>query len=174
MSKFFAPIVVAVILILSACGATAAPPAAASPVASSMRTNAPGVTCEMGVTCSGATGPNWTAVPTVADPYAVPLVINPKTVANAVDANKARAERDWNGRYVQFTAEVTDISTFISPSVQFGKVSGQAFSLIHFLCMPADEAALIPYSKGENATVRGVVEVGVAGVIKLNDCQKVG
>lgn len=112
--------------------------------------------------------------PKPATPTATPVVINPKTVADAVDANKARAERDWNGKYVQFTAEVTDISTFLGPSVQFGKVTGKSFSLIHFLCSPADESDLIPYTKGQKATVRGVVEVGVGGVIKLNDCEKVG
>lgn len=112
-------------------------------------------------------------VAAVAEPVAAPQAINPKTVAAAVDANKARAERDWNSKYVQFTAEVTDISTFLGPSVQFGKVSGQAFSLIHFLCMPASEEELIPYTKGEKATVRGVIEVGIGGVIKLNDCQYV-
>lgn len=132
-----------------------------------------GNSCEMGVTCSGLTGPDFTAVNKVAAPGTTPLVINPKTVAAAVDANKARAERDWNSKYVQFTAEVTDISTFLGPSVQFGKVSGQAFSLIHFLCMPASEEELIPYTKGEKATVRGVIEVGIGGVIKLNDCQYV-
>jgi hypothetical protein len=109
----------------------------------------------------------------VAEPPAKPQVVNPKTIALAVDANKARAERDWNGKFVQFSAEVTDISTFLGPSVQFGKVTGQAFSLVHFLCMPAEDSDLIPYTKGEKATVRGVVEVGIGGVIKLTSCERV-
>jgi hypothetical protein len=102
-----------------------------------------------------------------------PQVVNPKTIALAVDGNKARAAQQWDGKFVQFTAEVTDISTAFSPSVQFGKVTGQSFSMIQFVCYPADESALIPYTKGQSATVRGTVEVGYAGVIKLNNCEKV-
>jgi len=103
---------------------------------------------------------------------APPQVVDPKVIGNAVDANKARAALEWDGKFVQITAEVTDISTAFSPSVSFSKVTGQAFDLIQIVCYPAEESALIPFTKGQKATVRGVVEVGYMGVIKLNDCVK--
>jgi hypothetical protein len=152
MSKFFAPIVVGIIFVMSACGAA---PADAAPQYTNLN--------------AGTTQPaEW-----VTAPSATPQVIDPKVIGKAVDANKARAAQDWNGKLVQVTSMVTDISTAFSPSVSFGNVTGQSFSLIQIVCYPAAESDLIPFSKGEKATVRGVVEVGYMGVIKLNDCQKV-
>lgn len=107
-------------------------------------------------------------------PTAAPQVIDPKVLANAVDNNKVQAAAKYNNMYVQITSKVTDISTAFSPSVSFGNVSGKDFSLIQIICYPAEESELIPFNKDQVATVRGTVEVGYAGVIKLNDCQKVG
>jgi hypothetical protein len=118
--------------------------------------------------------PVWVdAAPAVA-PSATPQVINPKTLGDAVDANKARAAAQWNGKLVQITAKVTDISTAFSSSVSFGDVTSESFSFIQIACYVGDESQLIPFTKGQAATVRGTVEVGYAGVIKLNDCQYVG
>lgn len=74
MSKFLAPLVVGVILILSACGATTAPPAAASS-GNSAPSPAPGQTCEMGINCTTPSGLSF-PVATVAEvPLAQPSAI---------------------------------------------------------------------------------------------------
>lgn len=115
---------------------------------------------------AGTTAPaNWTVAPAV-----TPQVIDPKTLGDAVDANKARAAAQWNDKLVQITATVTDISTAFTPSVSFGNVTSQQFSFVQIACYVDDDSQLIPFTKGAVATVQGTVEVGYAGVIKLNDC----
>lgn len=113
------------------------------------------------------------SVAPVAEVPEKPQVINPKIVGDAVESNKARAAANWDGKYVQFTAEVTDISTAFVATVNFGNVTSKQFSMVQFACYPGEESALLPFSKGEKATVRGVIKVGFVGVIELNDCVKV-
>lgn len=121
--------------------------------------------CQLYIQCA----PNPLAVTPVA--AVTPQVIDPKVLGNAVDANKARAAAEWNGKTVQITSTVTDISTAFASSVSFGNVTSQSFSLIQIACYVDDESKLIPFTKGQVATVRETVEVGFVGVIKLNDCE---
>lgn len=103
---------------------------------------------------------------------AAPIVVSKVTeIGDDFEANQVAAERKWAGKFVQFTATVTNIK---SSGVSFGKVASK-FSFTQISCDLEDENVLATLSKGKPATVRGVVgDDQILGVIRLNECQVVG
>jgi hypothetical protein len=100
-----------------------------------------------------------------------PTVIQVKQMGDDFEANQVAAEKKWGGKYIQFTAEVSNIN---SSGITFGDVTSK-FSFTQVSCDLEDENAVLSLAKGKPATVRGIVDDDqLLGVISLNQCQVVG
>jgi hypothetical protein len=110
------------------------------------------------------------SAPTASQPN-TPTVIQVKQMGDDFEANQVAAEKKWGGKYVQFTAEVSNIN---SSGITFGDVTSK-FSFTQVSCDLEDENAVLSLAKGKPATVRGIVDDDqLLGVISLNQCQVVG
>jgi hypothetical protein len=100
-----------------------------------------------------------------------PTVIQVKQMGDDFEANQVAAEKKWGGKYVQFTASVSNIN---SSGITFGDVTSK-FSFTQVSCHLEDENAVLSLAKGKPATVRGIVDDDqLLGVISLNQCEVVG
>lgn len=99
-----------------------------------------------------------------------PEVIKVKTLGDAFEANKLAAEREWGGRFVQFTAKVGNINEL---GVTFTDVTTK-YSFTQISCALTDESQALKLTKDKPATVRGVIgEDQFLGVISLTNCEVV-
>jgi hypothetical protein len=121
-----------------------------------------------------SSGTQQRAAPPSAPPspqQTTPTVIQVKQMGDDFEANQVAAEKKWGGKYVQFTAEVSNIN---SAGITFGDVTSK-FSFTQVSCDLEDENAVLSLAKGKPATVRGIVDDDqLLGVIGLNQCQVVG
>jgi uncharacterized iron-regulated membrane protein len=100
-----------------------------------------------------------------------PTVIQVTQMGDDFEANQVAAEKKWGGKYVQFTASVSNIN---SSGITFGDVTSK-FSFTQVSCDLEDENAMLSLAKGKPATVRGIVDDDqLLGVISLNQCEVVG
>ena len=114
------------------------------------------------------TGSSSTREPTaVPQPTEIPVT----QLADAYDANAVAAKAEWNGKLVQFSAEVTNIT---ESGLNFTKVTTKTFSLTQIACRVQDKSQLLSLKKGQTVTVRGVVGDQTVGVIELRSCSVIG
>lgn len=99
-----------------------------------------------------------------------PMVIEANTLADAFDANQVAAESEWQGKYVQFTAEVSNIT---DTGVSFYNVGSKEFSMTQISCKVKDKQQLLSLTNGQMATVKGTVDKQTIGVIGVNNCEVV-
>lgn len=91
-------------------------------------------------------------------------------LADDFDSNQVAAEKKWGGKFVEFAAEITNIT---DSGLSFSKVASKEFSLTQISCSIKDKNQLLTLKNGETATVRGVVGKQTIGVIDLSDCEVV-
>lgn len=91
-------------------------------------------------------------------------------LADDFDSNQVAAEKKWGGKFVEFSAEITNIT---DSGLSFSKVASKEFSMTQISCRIKDKNQLLTLKNGETATVKGVVGKQSIGVIDLSDCEVV-
>jgi len=91
-------------------------------------------------------------------------------LADDFDGNQVAAEKKWGGKFVEFSAEITNIT---DSGLSFSKVASKEFSMTQISCGIKDKNQLLTLKNGETATVRGIVGKQTIGVIDLSDCEVV-
>jgi len=91
-------------------------------------------------------------------------------LADDFDGNQVAAEKKWGGKFVEFSAEITNIT---DSGLSFSKVASKEFSMTQISCGIKDKNQLLTLKNGETATVRGVVGKQTIGVIDFSDCEVV-
>lgn len=100
-----------------------------------------------------------------------PTAIEASTLANAFDANQVAAEKEWGGKFVQFSAKVSNIT---DSGISFYNVATEKeFSTTQISCHVKDKEQLLSLSNGQVITVKGIVGTQTIGVIGIDDCQVV-
>lgn len=97
-----------------------------------------------------------------------PEIIEASTLADAFDANQVAAESEWKGKYVQFSAEITNIT---DSGLSFSKAATKQFSMAQISCKIKDKQQLLSVKNGETVTVKGTVGGQTIGVIDFSDCE---
>ena len=88
-------------------------------------------------------------------------------IADDFDANQVAAEKKWGGKYVEFTAPVTNIT---ETGIAFSNVGTKEFSMTQISCNTTDKNVLASLTNGQQATVRGTVGKQDFGVVGMNGC----
>src|ERR1035437_2606407 len=91
-------------------------------------------------------------------------------LADDFDSNQVAAEKKWGGKFVEFSAEITNIT---DSGLSFSKVASKEFSMTQISCGIKDKNQLLTLKNGETATVRGIVGKQTIGVIDLSNCEVV-
>lgn len=99
-----------------------------------------------------------------------PIVISADELADSFDANQVAAEKEWAGKYVQFTAEVTNIT---DSGLSFQNLGSKEFTLTQISCRVSNKEQLLSLKNGQMVTARGVVGKQTIGVIDIKDCEVV-
>lgn len=101
---------------------------------------------------------------------AEPMKITAKELADAFDENQVSAEKTWGGKYVEFSAIVSNIT---DSGLSFSSVASKEFSLAQISCRVKDKNQLLSLKNGQSVTVRGIVGSQTIGVIDVDDCEVV-
>jgi hypothetical protein len=101
---------------------------------------------------------------------AEPMKTTAREIADAFDANQVAAEKEWSGKYVEFSSIVTNIT---DSGLSFTNVASKEFSMAQISCRVKDKNRLLSLKNGQNVTVRGVVGSQTIGVIDVDDCEVV-
>ena len=99
-----------------------------------------------------------------------PIKINVRELADDFDANQVAAENKWNGKLVEFSAEISNIT---DSGLSFHDVSSKEFSMTQISCRVVDKDQLLSVLNGQVVTVRGTVGKQMMGVIDVNQCELV-
>jgi len=99
-----------------------------------------------------------------------PTKINATVLADEFDENQVAAENKWNGKLVEFIAEITNITDY---GLSFANVASKEFSMAQISCKVIDKQQLLPLKNGQTITVRGVVGKQTLGVIDVSNCEVV-
>lgn len=91
-------------------------------------------------------------------------------IADDFDGNQVAAESKWDGRYVQFTAVVSNIT---DSGLSFSSIGSKQFSLAQISCKVSDKQSLLSLKNGESVTVKGTIGKQTIGVIDMTDCEVV-
>lgn len=91
-------------------------------------------------------------------------------IADDFDGNQVAAESKWNGKYVQFTAVVSNIT---DSGLSFTDIGSKEFSLTQISCKVNDKQSLLSLKNGESVTVKGTIGKQTIGVIDMTDCEVV-
>lgn len=91
-------------------------------------------------------------------------------IADDFDGNQVAAESKWNGKYVQFTATVSNIT---GSGLSFTDIGSKQFSLTQISCKVNDKQSLLSLKNGESVTVKGTIGKQTIGVIDMTDCEVV-
>lgn len=99
-----------------------------------------------------------------------PMQIKVTELADEFDENQVAAEAKWEGKLVEFAAEISNIT---DSGVSFHNVSSKEFSFTQISCRIADKNQLLSLKNGELVTVQGTVGKQSLGVIDIKDCKVV-
>lgn len=91
-------------------------------------------------------------------------------IGDAFNANQVSAEKEWNGKYIEFSAEISNIT---DGGISFYNVSSDDFDMTSIRCNLTDENQLLDVKNGQTITVQGVIQGQSLGVIRLEDCEVV-
>ncbi len=89
-------------------------------------------------------------------------------IADDFDGNQVAAESKWNGKYVQFTAVVSNIT---DSGLSFTDIGSKQFSLTQISCRISDKQSLLSLKNGESVTVKGTIGKQTIGVIDMTNCE---
>ncbi len=98
----------------------------------------------------------------------VAMQITAKQLADDFDANQVAAEANWEGKLVEFNAEITNIT---DTGISFNNIASKQFSLTQISCAVTDKEELMSLKNGQMVTVQGVVGKQTIGVIDVRDCK---
>lgn len=101
-------------------------------------------------------------------PAKEPEQVTATEIADDFDGNQVAAESKWNGKYVQFTAVVSNIT---DSGLSFTNVGSKQFSLTQISCKISDKQSLLSLKNGESVTVKGTIGKQTIGVIDMTDCE---
>ena len=118
----------------------------------------------------GAKGGSKTSTSSSPTPAPVAEKISAKQLADDFDNNQVAAEAKWNGKLVEFSAKVTNIT---DSGISFASVASKDFSLAQISCQIKDKEQLLSLKNGQIVTVKGVVGKQTIGVIDFDDCEVV-
>ncbi|MFZ0160510.1 MAG: hypothetical protein WAL50_15895 [Kineosporiaceae bacterium] len=104
---------------------------------------------------------------TQADEEQVLVIKDARTLGDAFDANQVAAEKYWNGKRVQLTAEIQNIT---KGRVAFTGVTTDKFSLTQVVCKLSEPEQALTVKNGAKSTAVGTVDGQFMGVIELKDC----
>lgn len=93
-----------------------------------------------------------------------------REIVDAFDENQVAAEQNWGGKYVEFSAKISNIT---DSGLSFTNVGSKDFSLAQISCKIKDKQQLLTLKNGQTVTVRGVVGKQTIGVIDFSDCEVV-
>ncbi|RJR29193.1 hypothetical protein C4564_02530 [Candidatus Microgenomates bacterium] len=99
-----------------------------------------------------------------------PTVVSATELADEFDSNQVAAEAKWKDQYVEFSAEITNIT---DSGLSFSKVASEDFSLAQISCKIKDKDQLLSLRNGQTVTVRGTVGTQTIGVIDVKNCEVV-
>lgn len=99
-----------------------------------------------------------------------PEMVTAQQIADDFDGNQVSAENKWNGKLVQFTATVSNIT---DTGISFTNIASKQFSMAQISCRISDKDQLLSLKNGEAVTVKGVIGKQTIGVIDMNDCSVV-
>ena len=101
-------------------------------------------------------------------PAPAAMQITAKQLADDFDANQVAAEANWEGKLVEFNAEITNIT---DTGISFNNIASKQFSLAQISCAVTDKEQLMSLKNGQMVTVQGVVGKQAIGVIDVRDCK---
>lgn len=91
-----------------------------------------------------------------------------RELADAFEENQVAAEANWEGKLVEFSAPISNITDF---GISFTNVASKQFSLAQIMCKTKDKQQLLSIKKDQTVAVRGVVGKQTLGVIEISDCE---
>lgn len=98
-----------------------------------------------------------------------PMKITATELIDDFDSNQVAAEKKWKGKFVEFSAEITNIT---DSGLSFSQVSSsKEFSLAQISCRVKDKQELLPLKNGQTVTVQGIVGSQTIGVIDVSNCE---
>ncbi len=103
-------------------------------------------------------------------PAKEPEQVTATAIADDFDGNQVAAESKWNGKYVQFTATVSNIT---DSGLSFTNIGSKQFSITQISCKVNDKQSLLSLKNGESVTVKGTIGKQTIGVIDMTDCEVV-
>lgn len=120
----------------------------------------------------GSKGGNKSSNKGSSSPTPAPVAekINVRNLADDFDENQVSAEAKWNGKFVEFSAKITNIT---DSGISFADVATKDFSMAQISCHITDKQQLMSLKNGQTVTVRGNVGKQTIGVIDFNDCEVV-
>lgn len=101
-------------------------------------------------------------------PAKEPEQVTAAQIADDFDGNQVAAESKWNGKYVQFTAPVSNIT---DSGLSFTDIGSKQFSLTQISCKVNDKQSLLSLKNGESVIVKGTIGRQTIGVIDMTDCE---
>lgn len=96
--------------------------------------------------------------------------VTAREIADAFDENQVAAEQNWAGKYVEFSAKISNIT---DNGLSFTNVASKDFSLAQISCKIKDKQQILSLKNEQTITVRGVVGKQTIGVIDLSECEVV-
>lgn len=99
-----------------------------------------------------------------------PMEVTAQQIADDFDSNQVAAEKEWSGKYVQFSATISNIT---DSGISFTNVASKQYSFTQISCRTKDKQQLLSLKNGETTTVKGIVGKQLIGVIEVNDCEVV-
>ncbi len=124
----------------------------------------------LGVIASSGKGGSKTTSPSSPTPAPEAMKITARQLADDFDSNQVAAEANWEGKLVEFSAKVSNIT---DSGISFYNVGSKDFSLAQISCHISDKSQLLTIKNGQTIMVKGVVGKQTIGVIDLNDCEVV-
>lgn len=97
-----------------------------------------------------------------------PTTITAQQLADAFDANQVAAKKDFGGRYVQFSATISNIR---DEGLFFQNVASKPLSITQILCRPTDSKQILTVANGQIVTIRGTVADQTLGIITVRGCE---
>ena len=97
-----------------------------------------------------------------------PQTVTAKELADEFDANQVSAEAKWDGKLVEFSAKITNITDY---GLSFASVASKEFSMAQIACRVIDKQQLMPLKNGQTVKVKGIVGKQMVGVIEVSDCE---
>ena len=99
-----------------------------------------------------------------------PEIVTAQQIADDFDGNQVAAEKNWSGKFVQFTATVSNIT---DSGLSFTNIGSKQFSMTQMSCQVKDPQQLLSLKNGESITVKGIIGKQTIGVIDMSDCEVV-